>query len=215
MKLIMLGPPGAGKGTQAEFLSEKYHIPQISTGAIIRGVIAAGTDEGKKIKALIDRGELLSDEMVVSMIKKRLAEPDCTGGFILDGFPRTIAQAQALDDMHVTVDKVLSIELSDEEILNRLSGRRECSACRATYHIQDNPPKKEGICDHCGGALIRRDDDAPETIKNRLAVYHELTEPLKGYYKQKGLLCTAYGQKQLEDTKREVLKALGESCDFN
>lgn len=211
----MLGPPGAGKGTQAEFLSEKYHIPQISTGAIIRGVIASGTEEGKKIKALIDQGELLSDEAVVAMIQKRLSESDCADGFILDGFPRTIAQAKALDAMHIAIDKVLLIDLSDEEILHRLSGRRECKACRASYHIVDNPPQKEGVCDRCGDELIRRDDDAPETIKNRLDVYHKATEPLKAYYKKQGLLCTAYGQKRLEDTRREVLKALGESRDFN
>lgn len=208
MRLIMLGPPGAGKGTQAEFLSEKFGIPQISTGAIIRGIIASGTDEGKKIKELIDRGELLSDETVVAMIKQRLSEKDCENGFILDGFPRTIAQAEALFTMGVTIDKVLSIELSDEEILKRLSGRRECASCRATYHLEDNPPKQEGICDRCGGKLICRDDDKPETIKNRLSVYHKSTEPLKEYYKNTGLLVTAYGQKLLEDTKREVLKAL-------
>ena len=167
MKIIMLGPPGAGKGTQAEFLSEKYGIPQISTGAIIRGVIASGSDEGKRIKELIDKGMLLPDETVVSMVKNRLAEPDCKNGFILDGFPRTIEQAKALDKMGVKIDHVLSIELSDDEILERLSGRRECKVCRASYHIEDHPPKKEGICDRCGGELITRDDDKPETIKNR------------------------------------------------
>lgn len=176
MKIIMLGPPGAGKGTQAEFLSEKYGIPQISTGAIIRGVIASGSDEGKRIKELIDKGMLLPDETVVSMVKNRLAEPDCKNGFILDGFPRTIEQAKALDKMGVKIDHVLSIELSDDEILERLSGRRECKVCRASYHIEDHPPKKEGICDRCGGELITRDDDKPETIKNRLEVYHESTD---------------------------------------
>lgn len=179
MKIIMLGPPGAGKGTQAEFLSEKYGIPQISTGAIIRGVIASGSDEGKRIKELIDKGMLLPDETVVSMVKNRLAEPDCKNGFILDGFPRTIEQAKALDKMGVKIDHVLSIELSDDEILERLSGRRECKVCRASYHIEDHPPKKEGICDRCGGELITRDDDKPETIKNRLEVYHESTEPFE------------------------------------
>ena len=168
MKIIMLGPPGAGKGTQAEFLSEKYGIPQISTGAIIRGVIASGSDEGKRIKELIDKGMLLPDETVVSMVKNRLAEPDCKNGFILDGFPRTIEQAKALDKMGVKIDHVLSIELSDDEILERLSGRRECKVCRASYHIEDHPPKKEGICDRCGGELITRDDDKPETIRRPL-----------------------------------------------
>lgn len=167
MKIIMLGPPGAGKGTQAEFLSEKYGIPQISTGAIIRGVIASGSDEGKRIKELIDKGMLLPDETVVSMVKNRLAEPDCKNGFILDGFPRTIEQAKALDKMGVKIDHVLSIELSDDEILERLSGRRECKVCRASYHIEDHPPKKEGICDRCGGELITRDDDKPETIQKQ------------------------------------------------
>ena len=211
MKIIMLGPPGAGKGTQAEFLSEKYSIPQISTGAIIRGVIASGSDEGKKIKELIDKGMLLPDETVVSMVKNRLAEPDCKNGFILDGFPRTIEQAKALDKMGVKIDRVLSIELSDDEILERLSGRRECKVCRASYHIEDHPPKKEGICDRCGGELITRDDDKPETIKNRLEVYHESTEPLKQYYEEAHLLVTAHSQKALADTRREVLKALGET----
>ncbi len=211
MKIIMLGPPGAGKGTQAEFLSEKYGIPQISTGAIIRGVIASGSDEGKRIKELIDKGMLLPDETVVSMVKNRLAEPDCKNGFILDGFPRTIEQAKALDKMGVKIDHVLSIELSDDEILERLSGRRECKVCRASYHIEDHPPKKEGICDRCGGELITRDDDKPETIKNRLEVYHESTEPLKKYYEEVHLLVTAHSQKALADTRREVLKALGET----
>ena len=211
MKIIMLGPPGAGKGTQAEFLSEKYSIPQISTGAIIRGVIASGSDEGKRIKELIDKGMLLPDETVVSMVKNRLAEPDCKNGFILDGFPRTIEQAKALDKMGVKIDHVLSIELSDDEILERLSGRRECKVCRASYHIEDHPPKKEGICDRCGGELITRDDDKPETIKNRLEVYHESTEPLKKYYEEAHLLVTAHSQKALADTRREVLKALGET----
>lgn len=210
MKIIMLGPPGAGKGTQAEFLSERYGIPQISTGAIIRGVIASGSEEGKKIKELIDKGMLLPDETVVSMVKNRLSEPDCKNGFILDGFPRTIEQAKALDAMGVEIDRVLSIELSDEEILKRLSGRRECKNCRASYHIEDNPPKEEGICSRCGGKLIVRDDDKPETIKNRLEVYHESTEPLKKFYEEAHLLVTAHSRKALEDTRREVLNALGE-----
>ena len=206
----MLGPPGAGKGTQAEFLSEKYGIPQISTGAIIRGVIASGSEFGKKLKALIDDGNLISDEDVLTLVKARIEEPDCAKGYIFDGFPRTIAQAEALDKMGIAVDKVLSIELSDEEILKRLSGRRECASCRATYHIEDKPSKIEGKCDRCGGELICREDDKPETIKHRLAVYEESTAPLKSYYEDKGILVTAYGKKLLEDTKIEVLKALGE-----
>lgn len=210
MRIIMLGPPGAGKGTQAEYISEKYNIPQISTGAIIRGVISSGSEEGKKIKELIDKGMLLPDETVVSMVKERLSEPDCKNGFILDGFPRTIEQAKALKEMGVKIDGVLSIELSDEEILKRLSGRRECKDCRTSYHVEDNPPKKEGICDRCGGTLVCRDDDKPETIKNRLDVYHESTEPLKKYYEEENLLVTAHSKKALQDTRCEVEKALGE-----
>ncbi len=210
MKLIMLGPPGAGKGTQAEFLSEKYEIPQISTGAIIRSVITSGSEFGKKLKALIDEGNLISDEDVLKLVKERIEEPDCAKGYILDGFPRTIAQAEALERMDITIDKVLSIELSDEEILSRLSGRRECASCRATYHIEDNPSKVEGVCDRCGGKLICREDDKPETIKHRLAVYYESTAPLKAFYEERGLLVTAHGKKLLEETKREVLRALGE-----
>ena len=156
MKLIMLGPPGAGKGTQAEFLSGRYNIPQISTGAIIRGVIASGSDEGKALKELIDKGQLISDEQVVAMVKNRLSEDDCKNGFILDGFPRTVAQAEALEKMNVEIDNVLAITLSDEEILKRLSGRRECKKCRATYHVTDNPPEVPGICSRCGSELITK-----------------------------------------------------------
>ena len=208
MKIIMLGPPGAGKGTQAEFLSEKYGIPQISTGAIIRGVIASGSDEGKKIKQLIDKGMLLPDETVVSMVKNRLAEPDCKNGFILDGFPRTIEQAKELDKMGVKIDRVLSIELSDDEILERLSGRRECSVCRASYHIEDHPPKKEGICDRCGGELITRDDDKPETIKNRLKVYYDQSEPLKGYYDKMGVLKQVNADDTLDNITKNVFEII-------
>ena len=210
MKLIMLGPPGAGKGTQAEFLSGRYNIPQISTGAIIRGVIASGSDEGKALKELIDKGQLISDEQVVAMVKNRLSEDDCKNGFILDGFPRTVAQAEALEKMNVEIDNVLAITLSDEEILKRLSGRRECKKCRATYHVTDNPPEVPGICSRCGSELITRDDDKPETIKNRLEVYHETTELLEDYYAEKGLLREVSGKKVLDETKREVLRILGE-----
>lgn len=210
MKLIMLGPPGAGKGTQAEFLSRRYNIPQISTGAIIRGVIASGSDEGKALKELIDKGQLISDEQVVAMVKNRLSEDDCKNGFILDGFPRTVAQAEALEKMNVEIDNVLAITLSDEEILKRLSGRRECKKCRATYHVTDNPPEVPGICSRCGSELITRDDDKPETIKNRLEVYHETTELLEDYYAKKGLLREVSGKKVLDETKREVLRILGE-----
>lgn len=208
MKMILLGPPGAGKGTQASFLSAKFDIPAISTGAIIREEIASGSETGLAVKKSIDEGKLLSDDFVIELVKKRLAKPDCKNGFILDGFPRTLAQAHALDAMGTKIDKVLSIELCDEAIIKRLAGRYECSDCRTPYNDEGHPPRVAGVCDECGGKLIRRADDEPETIKNRLAVYHEQTEPLKEYYLQKGLLVVAHSQNELEDTKREVLNAL-------
>lgn len=213
MKMILLGPPGAGKGTQASFLSAKFDIPAISTGAIIREEIASGSQIGKAVKKSIDAGQLLSDEFVIELVKVRLSKPDCEKGFILDGFPRTLAQARALESMGVEIDTVLSIELSDDEIVRRLAGRFECSECRRPYNQDGHAPKVAGVCDECGGKLIRRADDEPETIKNRLSVYHEQTEPLKEYYVQKGLLTVAYSQNKLEDTKREVLKALSEMLE--
>lgn len=208
MKLIMLGAPGAGKGTQAQILSDKYGIPTISTGAIIRSAIKNETPTGKEAKGYIDRGELVPDDVVIGIIKERLAEDDCKGGFILDGFPRTIAQAEALDAMGVAIDKVLDIEVRDELIIERLSGRRECSSCGATYHIKNNPSQKGEDCERCGAKLIARADDNPETIKSRLDVYHSQTEPLKRFYKNKGNLAEVSGEGDVESTNIATLKAL-------
>ncbi len=208
MKLILLGAPGAGKGTQAEIICKRYDIPTISTGNIIRAAIKNGTEMGLKAKACVDSGNLVSDEVVIGIIRERLAEDDCKNGFVLDGFPRTIPQAEALDAMGIEMDKVLSIEVSDEKILHRMSGRRVCLTCGATYHIEDKKPKAEGICDHCGEALVIRADDAPETVLDRLNVYHEQTEPLKAYYAKTGKLVTVEGQDELAETTRLVAKAL-------
>ncbi len=209
MNLILVGPPGAGKGTQGEILSKKLGIDTISTGAMLRAAIKNGTEVGKLAKSYIDEGKLVPDEVMIRLVKERLSEPDCANGFILDGFPRTTAQAEALSESGVKIDKVLSIELADDVIVERLSARRECSKCAAPYHMVFNRPKVEGICDKCGGELIRRADDNPETIKNRLKVYHEQTEPIKEYYDKLGLLVKAYGQEEITDTTKEVFKALG------
>ena len=208
MKLILLGAPGAGKGTQAEVICKKYNIPTISTGNIIRAAIKNGTEMGLKAKACVDSGNLVSDDVVIGIIRERLSEDDCKNGFVLDGFPRTIPQAEALDAMGIEMDKVLSIEVSDEKILRRMSGRRVCLTCGATYHIEDKKPKVEGICDHCGEALVIRADDAPETVLDRLNVYHEQTEPLKAYYAKTGKLVTVEGQDELAETTRLVAEAL-------
>lgn len=210
MKLILLGAPGAGKGTQAEIISEKYNIPTISTGNIIRAALKNGTEMGLKAKSYIDAGELVPDEVVIGIIRERLAEKDCEGGFILDGFPRTIPQAKALDDMGIPVDAALSIEVADEAIVKRMSGRRVCEKCGASYHTEYKKPAKEGICNVCGGNLVIRKDDEPETVLNRLNVYHEQTEPLKDYYKAAGKLITVEGQEELSDTTALVLSALSE-----
>ena len=210
MKLILLGAPGAGKGTQAEIISEKYNIPTISTGNIIRAALKNGTEMGLKAKAYIDSGRLVPDDVVIGIIKERLAQDDCNGGFILDGFPRTIPQAEALDNMNIAVDAALSIEVADREIVKRMSGRRVCEKCGASYHIEFKKPKAEGVCDACGGALIIRKDDEPDTVHDRLDIYHKQTEPLKNYYKETGKLITVQGQKGVEDTTRLVLAALSE-----
>ena len=178
MKLILLGAPGAGKGTQAEKIVEKYGIPAVSTGNIIRAALKAGTEMGLKAKSFMDAGQLVPDDVVIGIIKDRLQEKDCENGFILDGFPRTIPQAQALEDMGVDIDKVLDIEVPDEKITARMSGRRVCSKCANSYHLLYKKPKTEGVCDACGGELIQRKDDAPETVQARLKEYHEMTEPL-------------------------------------
>ncbi len=208
MNLIMLGAPGAGKGTQAIILSEKYSIPTISTGVIIRAAIKNGTETGKMAKELIEKGQLVPDSVVIDIIKERLAEDDCKNGFILDGFPRTIPQAEALDALGIEIDKVIDIELSDEIIVNRLSGRRECSKCGATYHITNNPSAKGDVCDKCDGELVCRKDDAPETVLSRLDVYHEQTEPLINYYKNKGILFEVDGSKELDAATQEIISIL-------
>lgn len=208
MKLILLGAPGAGKGTQAEVICEKFNIPAISTGNILREAIKNGTEMGIKAKSYIDNGNLVPDEVVIGIIKDRLAEDDCNNGFILDGFPRTIPQAEALDSMNIGIDCALSIEVADEKIMQRLSGRRVCLTCGATYHVDYKKPAKEGICNTCGAELVQRNDDKPETIADRLAVYHSQTEPLKDYYKKAGKLITVEGQEEVKDTTRLVLAAL-------
>ncbi len=210
MKLILLGAPGAGKGTQAEIISEKYGIPTISTGNIIRAALKNGTEMGLKAKAYIDAGELVPDDVVIGIIKDRLAEPDCAEGFILDGFPRTIPQAKALDDMGVEIDAALSIEVPDSEIVRRMSGRRVCEKCGASYHVEFKKPEVDGTCNSCSGSLVTRKDDEPSTVMNRLSVYHEQTEPLKDYYKSKNKLLLVKGQVELKDTTALVLKALSE-----
>ena len=200
MKLMFLGAPGAGKGTQAEVVSERYQIPAISTGALLREAIANGTELGKKAKSYIDGGSLVPDDVVIGIIKERLACDDCKNGFILDGFPRTVAQAIALDDMEIKMDGVISFEVTDEAILRRLGGRRLCGKCGTSYHVDYKPTMVEGICDKCGGALVTRADDKPEVIKSRLVVYHEQTEPLKNFYAAKGILKTVIGQEGIKDT---------------
>lgn len=210
MKLIMLGAPGAGKGTQAQILSEKFGIPSISTGAIIRGAIKNETPTGKLAKGYIDKGELVPDQVVIGIIKERLSEPDCKGGFILDGFPRTIPQAEALYAMGIEIDKVVDIEVDDDQIIKRLSGRRECPVCGATYHIENNPTKDGKTCDKCHAQLVTRKDDNPETIKSRLDVYHSQTEPLIEFYKGKGNLLEIDGGKSLSDATEDILKALSD-----
>lgn len=208
MKLILLGAPGAGKGTQAEKIVEKYGIPAVSTGNIIRAALKAGTEMGLKAKSFMDAGQLVPDDVVIGIIKDRLQEKDCENGFILDGFPRTIPQAQALEDMGVDIDKVLDIEVPDEKITARMSGRRVCSKCANSYHLLYKKPKKEGVCDACGGELIQRKDDAPETVQARLKEYHEMTEPLKDFYKKLGKLVIVEGQEEVADTTALVFKTL-------
>lgn len=209
MKLILLGPPGAGKGTQAEILSKKLGVDTISTGVMLRTAIREGTELGKMAKEYIDSGRLVPDDVVVGIVKERLSQDDCKNGFILDGFPRTTAQAEALTQSGVEIDKVLSLEVSDETIVERLSGRRECKACGTPYHVVYKPTSKPGVCDACGGELIQRADDNEETVKNRIQVYHDQTEPIKEYYQNKGMLVVAYGQEELSETTKEVARALG------
>jgi adenylate kinase len=209
MNIIFFGPPGAGKGTQAEIISNELSIPTISTGAIIRDAIKNGTEMGLAAKSAIESGALVSDEIVIGIIKDRLAEPDCKNGFILDGFPRTIPQAIALDKLGVKIDVVLSLEVSDETIVDRMSGRRVCSQCGATYHTKSNPSKDNKTCDKCGTELSMRKDDDPEVVKNRLVTYHKETEPLLEYYSEKGIVKTVVGQEKLEETTSLTRAALG------
>ncbi len=209
MKLILLGAPGAGKGTQAEKICEKLSIPTISTGNIIRAALKNGTEMGKKAQKFIDAGQLVPDDVVIGIIKERFFEDDCKDGFILDGFPRTIPQAEALDEMGIEIDCVLSIEVPDEKIVARMSGRRVCPTCGATYHTEYKKPKKDGICNGCGAELIIRKDDEPATVLDRLHVYHEQTEPLKDYYAKTGKLRTVIGQEEVADTTKLTFEVLG------
>lgn len=208
MNLILLGAPGAGKGTQAEKICEKYNIPAVSTGNIIREALKNGTDMGLKAKSYIDAGALVPDDVVIGIIKERLKEDDCKNGFILDGFPRTIPQAEALDAMGINIDKVVDIEVPDDKIAARLSGRRVCLKCGATYHLEYKKPKEDGICDVCGDEIVQRKDDKPETVIDRLNVYHEQTEPLKDYYAKTGKLVLVEGQEEVAETTALVFKAL-------
>ena len=209
MKLIMLGAPGAGKGTQAEILSAKLNIPTISTGNILRAAVKAGTPTGLEAKSYMDAGKLVPDSVIIGIVAERLEEADCANGYILDGVPRTLPQAEALDQAGVKFDHVVSIEISDETIEERMSGRRVCQACGAPFHIKSRPPKVEGVCDACGGKLVQRADDQLETVRHRLEVYHSETEPLKGYYENKGILTAVDNQPTIEDTTRVIVEALG------
>ena len=209
MKLILLGPPGAGKGTQAEILSKKIGINTISTGVILRTAIREKTELGTLAEKYINDGKLVPDDVVVGIVIERLSQDDCKNGFILDGFPRTIAQAEELSETGIEVDKVLSLEVADEEIIKRLSGRRECKSCGAPYHIEFKPSKKGDLCEVCGGELIQRADDNEETIRHRIKIYHEQTEPIKDYYQKSGKLVIAYGEEELADTTKAVSEALG------
>ena len=212
MNLILMGAPGAGKGTQSAKISEKYNIPAVSTGDMLRGAIKAGTELGMSAKGYMDAGKLVPDEVVVGIVKDHLSTEACVNGFILDGFPRTIPQAEALEAMGVKIDVVLSIEVPDEKIIARMSGRRVC-ACGASYHVEYIKPQVDGICDKCGKELYIRDDDKPETVANRLKTFHAQTEPLKDYYGAKGLLVTVEGREEVEDTTAAVLAALeGVEC---
>lgn len=208
MKMILLGPPGAGKGTQAEILSRKLGIPTISTGNILRAAVKDGTPMGQKAKSYMDAGALVPDDVIVGIVKERLAQPDCANGFILDGMPRTIAQGEALEAMGVEIDKVLNLLADDEMIMQRMSGRRVCAKCGASYHIQNKPSAKPGICDRCGGELTIRKDDEPDTVRDRLKAYHEQTEPLVAFYRERGKLVEIPDAGSIEATNALILKKL-------
>ncbi len=208
MNIIMLGAPGAGKGTQAAVLSEHFGIPTISTGNMIREALKNGTEMGLKAKAFMDEGKLVPDEVVIGIVKERLSEDDCKNGFILDGFPRTIPQAEALDEMGVDIQHVVNIDIADERIVNRMSGRRVCEGCGRPYHLVNLKPQKDGICDDCGGTLVQRKDDHPDTVLARLDVYHKETEPLVAYYEKQGKLVNVPGVDDVVTTKNAILKAI-------
>ena len=212
MNLILLGAPGAGKGTQAELLVQHLNIPSISTGNMLREAMANGSELGKQVKQCMEEGKLVSDELVLGLVAERVAQSDCKNGFILDGVPRTLAQAEALDAKGVRIDHVVSIESDDAVIEGRMTGRRVCPKCGATYHITVNPPKNDGICDHCDGPVMIRKDDAAETVRNRLKIYHEATEVLKDYYAAQNKLCLVEGNQPIEDAFYEILRALGEKA---
>ena len=213
MKIIMLGAPGAGKGTQAKKIAEKYQIPHISTGDIFRSNIKEGTELGMKAKAFMDQGALVPDELTIGMLMDRIAKADCENGYVLDGFPRTIPQAEslttALGERGQKIDYAVNVDVPDENIINRMSGRRACLNCGATYHIVYNPSKVEGICDVCGDKLVLRDDDKPETVKKRLSVYHDQTQPLIDYYKEAGVLANVDGTQDMEKVFSDIVAVLG------
>ena len=209
MNLILLGAPGAGKGTQAELLSEALGIPAISTGNMLREAMANGSDLGKQVKHHMDAGQLVPDELVLRLVAERVKEADCIKGYILDGVPRTLVQAQALDAEGIAIDHVVSLEIDDDVIAGRMSGRRACTSCGATYHISANPPKQDGVCDLCGNKLVIRKDDAPETVLNRLKIYHASTEVLKEYYAAQGKLRLINGNQSIEGAYEEILRAIG------
>ena len=210
MNMILLGAPGAGKGTQAELLTAKLSIPAISTGNMLREAMRNGSELGQKVKKIMEEGSLVPDDVILDIVADRVAQPDCEKGFILDGVPRTLAQAEALEARGIKIDHVVSIEIDDAVIANRMTGRRVCGKCGASYHIFANPPKTEGICDACQSELVIRKDDAPETVQHRLDVYHELTEVLKDFYAARGKLRLIEGNHPIEDAFKEILKAIGE-----
>ena len=209
MKLILLGAPGAGKGTQAELIATKLQIPTISTGNILRAAVKEGTEIGRQAKSFIDQGLLVPDDVIIGIVRDRVGRPDCEKGYILDGMPRTIPQAQALEDAGIRFDCVVSIEIADHVIEQRMTGRRVCAGCGASYHVTANPPKKEGVCDSCGGELTIRKDDAPETVRSRLKVFHEETEALKGFYEKLGKLKLVEGDQPIARITEAILSAIG------
>ncbi len=212
MNLILLGAPGAGKGTQAELLTQKLSIPAISTGMMLREAMKNGSALGAQVQEIIESGRLVPDEIIMEIVAQRISQADCKNGFILDGVPRTLSQAKALDAAGIAIDYVISIEIADDVIEHRMTGRRVCPGCGASFHIENNRPKTEGICDNCGTALSIREDDAPETVRNRLAVYHEKTEVLKDYYADLGKLRLIQGNQSIADTNRDILVAIGEKA---